>query len=59
MYEHPIVQEYLRAYEAILSFKDNLARFFLDKGTLIPIQTTVRKVKVKVYRALCTIEMLT
>jgi hypothetical protein len=30
--EHPVVGEYLKAYEGVVSFKDNLSRIMLDRG---------------------------
>ena len=32
MFEHPIVQEYLKTYDGIINFKEALAKFFVDKG---------------------------
>ncbi len=32
MADHPIVEEYLRTYDAIIQFKDTLTRVFVDKG---------------------------
>jgi hypothetical protein len=32
MAEHPVVQEYLRSYEGVLTFKEQLAKLFSDKG---------------------------
>lgn len=43
MYEHPVVQEYLRAYEGIMNFKDNLARCFEEKGRFIRTKTIFKK----------------
>lgn len=30
--EHPVVGEYLKAYEGVVSFKDNLSRIMQDRG---------------------------
>ena len=35
MSEHPIVQEYLKTYDIVVSFKEALGKLILDKGRLI------------------------
>lgn len=30
--EHPVVGEYLRAYEGVVSFKENLSKIMQDRG---------------------------
>ena len=35
MHDHPVVTEYLKTYNSILVFKDNLSQAFLDKGIVI------------------------
>ena len=37
MSEHPVVEEYLRAYNTVTGFKDNLSKVFTDKGMHICI----------------------
>ena len=34
MADHPVVEEFLRSYESVLTFKENLSRVFIDKGKL-------------------------
>ena len=34
MHEHPVVQEYLKTYEGVASFKENLGKVFFEKGML-------------------------
>ena len=35
MADHPIVEEYLKAYNTIVQFKETLARVFVDKGNTL------------------------
>lgn len=32
MADHPVVEEYLKTYDGIVSFRDNLSQVFMDKG---------------------------
>ena len=35
MSEHPVVQEYLKSYDHVVNFKDNLGKMFTDRGECI------------------------
>ena len=39
MSEHPIVLEYLRAYNSVLDFKQKLSQVLMDKGEQADIHT--------------------
>ena len=30
--EHPLLQEYLKAYDGVINFKEGMGKLFLDKG---------------------------
>ena len=34
MVEHPVVEEYIKMYDNIVSFKDVLAKTFIERGIL-------------------------
>ncbi len=41
MAEHPVVQEYVRMYEDIVHYKENLSKLFMDKGLSYNIEVQI------------------